>query len=89
MGVGEVDEIVLGELVEEGVLGGMDEVEGEALEGAEFEAEAFGAALLGGKGFEVGGGESAVLEAGDVGGGVSDVLPTLTGDGAGAAGAEA
>lgn len=31
MGVGEVDEVVLGELVEEGVLGWVDEVEGEAL----------------------------------------------------------
>ena len=89
MGVGEVDEVVLGELVEEGVLGWVDEVEREALEGAEFEAEAFGAALLGGEGFEVGGGEFAVLEAGDVGGGIANVLPTLTGDGAGAAGAEA
>lgn len=45
--------------------------------------------MLGGEGFEVGGGKFAVLEAGDVSGGVADVLPTLTGDGAGAAGAEA
>ena len=71
------------------MLGGMDEVEGEALEGAEFEAEAFGAALLGREGFEVGGGEFAVLKTGDVGGGIADVLPAVACDGAGAAGAEA
>ena len=59
------------------------------MEGAEFEAEAFGAALFGGEGFEVGGGEFAVLEAGDVGGGIADVLPAVASDGAGAAGAEA
>ena len=49
VGGGEVDEAVLGELVEERALGRLDEFEWEALEGADLKAKAFGAALLGGE----------------------------------------
>lgn len=89
VGGGEVDEAVLGELVEERALGRLDEFEWEALEGADLKAKAFGAALLGGEVFVIAGGEVARLEAGDVSGGVAHVLPALPGNGAGAAGSEA